>query len=302
MGQTELYEKLITAYSDENLNNITGKLIDLYKKKDYLKIRTIANKISEFIVIDEEKESKLFSRLIVLYHPDKGASARKIIKESHRKNDLDTLSGFSHILLLENIEFETTTPVIDKDVEYNVEYNWDENQNDGYQFFDDSDRGNNDEFEDVDTDEFTFNDDEKSFYNAVKLRMYGNPEIEFPTYYLEDFEDFELASQGIVDLDGIQYCKHATSIDVSNNEISDIRLLWELPKIQELFLANNNIGYIDALSNLLNLCILDLSGNQIDDISPLFELHNLEYVNLIGNRISDDQIKALRDKDILVMY
>ena len=69
-----------------------------------------------------------------------------------------------------------------------------------------------------------------------------------------------------------------------------------------MYLGNNQIGYIDALSNLFELRTIDLSNNQIDDVSPLFELENLEDVNIMGNQISENKIKKLKEKGIIVMY
>lgn len=288
MTQLELYNKLIKAYSDENLNQITSKLIELYKNKNFGKIREIANKISKFVIIDEEKNAKCFSKLVILYHPDKGELFRKSIKTFYSENDLENLTKYSHILLINDIENLIVT-TIDEDIDYKPEYIWDINQSEGYSF--------------LNTDENIYTKEyEKSFYNAIKLREYGNLDIEFPTYYLENFEDFELAYSGIKSLDGVEHCKQVVSLDVSNNEIYDISKLWDLDKLEELYLANNQIGYIDTLNNLLNLRVIDLSGNQIDDISSLLVLNKLEYVNLIGNPISISQIEKLKEKEIIVMF
>lgn len=293
MKIAELYKEIIEAYSDKNLNKISGKLIALYQGKNYGKIREIANRISKFVTIDEDKDAKCFSKLIMLYHPDKGNLLRKSINELYSKNDLESLSKYSHILLMDNIENVVVTG-IDENIDFKPEYVWDENQNDGYSFV------NSEELNSEENDD-TFNS-EKSFYNAIKLREYGKLDIEFPTYYLEDFDEFELTDQGIELLDGVEYCKHVVTLDLSNNEISDISELENLERLEELYLANNQIGYIDVLSSLLNLRELDLSGNQIDDISPLLELNNLEYVNLIGNRITKSQIDKLKEREVFVMY
>ena len=126
MEQKELYNKLIEAYSDRNLNRITGKLIELYKNKNYRKIREITNKISKFISIDEENDAKCFSKLVVLYHPDKGESIRKAIEKHFTENDLENLTKYSHIHLLDDFE-KIPISTIDEDIDYNPEYRWDEN-------------------------------------------------------------------------------------------------------------------------------------------------------------------------------
>lgn len=290
-----LYYKLLDAYSDENLNRITGKLIDLYKNRNFSQIRSIANKVSKYVVIDEEQDVKFFSRLIMLYHPDRGQYYRNLIHETFLKNNLEELEQYSHILYageIENIEVEPAD--VDDDIDYNPEYVWD----DAY----DTEPGYHEERE-YDEDEVEDPEEiEKSFYNAVKLREYGHLEEYYPTWYLRDLEEFEMEFSGITSLFGIEHLRHVITLDLSNNEITDLSDLWPLTRIEELYLANNEIGYIDVLSNLQNLKILDLSGNQIDDISPLFELKHLEYLNLIGNKIPKKQIDVIKERDIIIMY
>jgi hypothetical protein len=75
----ELYLKLREAYSEKNLNRITGELIILYKAKDFSQIRQLAARISDDRSPEEDKVSKSFSRLIMLYHPDKGEACREKI-------------------------------------------------------------------------------------------------------------------------------------------------------------------------------------------------------------------------------
>jgi Leucine-rich repeat (LRR) protein len=294
MNLKELYTKLKEAYSDENLNIITGKLIDLYKNKNFEQIREVANRISKYFSIKEEKDAKCFSKLVVLYHPDKGELFRKEIKKHYFENNFENLTKFSHIFLLKGIE-SIAIKSVNEDIEYRPEYEWDSTQSEGYHFYE------TDLDESIEEEDFIVSDYEKSFYNAIKLREYGNLNIEFPSYYLEDIDEFELSNYGIESLDGIEHCKHTVILDLSNNEIADISELWCLNKLEELYLANNQIGYIDALSSLLKLRVIDLSGNQIDDISPLSELDNLEYVNLVGNNIPQCDINKMKEKGIIVI-
>ena len=294
MGVKELYNDLVEAYSNDNLNKITGQLIWLYKNKNYGKIREIANKISKYVPIDEEKDAKCFSKLIMLYHPDKGEQFRKTIQELYEQNDYENLKKHSYILMMAEID-DITVTATNEDVDYNPEYAWDANTNDGFSTIDSD--GENDSKDYFETDDY-----EKSFYNMIKIREYGNLDVEFPSYYLEDFEEFEMAYSGLESLDGVEHCMHVKILDISNNAISDLENLWDLKCLEELYLANNQIGYIDALSNLIHLKVLDLSGNQIDDISPILNLENLEFVNLIGNSVSDNQIEKLKSKGMILIH
>jgi len=288
MTSKELYTELTEAYSQENLNRITAKLILLYKNRNYSTIRAIANKISKYVWIDEEKDARCFSKLVVLYHPDKGHAIREKIQQLYDQNNFDRLQKFAHIRFVQDIE-NLAVETVDESIDYQPEYVWDTYSDEGY--YEDSEDDNADYIDDQGDAEI-----EKSFFNLIKIREYGRTNIELPTYYLEDFEEFELAECGLESLDGVEYCTHIKILDVSNNALTDVSNLWDLQHIEELYLANNQIGYIDALNNLLKLRIVDLSGNEIEDISPLFDLENLEYVNLVGNPVSKSQLKELEKK------
>lgn len=290
----ELYADLNEAFAHENLNAITRKLILLYKSKNYNKIRGIANKVSRYTPIDEENDAKCFSKLIRLYHPDKGELLRKHLQDLYKQNDFESLKSYSHIFLMENIDAISSIASIDKNVDYHPEYTYDANENDGFSYEDDY--GEKDAYAEFETEDF-----ERSFYNMIKMREYGTIAVEFPSYYLEDFEDFEMAESELESLDGIEHCIHIKILNVSDNLLTDISNLWDLVSLEELYLANNQIGYIDTLSNLINLKVLDISNNQIDDITPLLKLEHLEYVNLVGNKIPYSQIELLNKKGILVI-
>jgi len=293
MKPKELYNDLLKAYSDENLNLITGKLILLYKNKNYGKIREIANQISKYVPINEEHDAKCFSKLVMLYHPDKGEHFRKTIRELYEQNDHENLKKHAHIFSLGDMDHVNVTSTVEGTDE-NYEYVWDVKSADGFYYS--KPDGENERDDGFEAAEF-----ERSFYNMIKIREYGNIDVEFPSYYLEDFEEFEMAYCGLESLDGVEYCIHVKILDVSNNAISDLENLWDLTRLEELYLANNQIGYIDTVSNLMNLKVLDLSGNQINDVSPLFDLEKLEYVNLIDNPVPADQIEQLKEKGVIVM-
>ncbi len=295
MGLDELYLRLKEAYADLNLNKITSKIIDLQQNKNYGQIREIVNRISGYVVIDEEKDAKCFVRLIMLYHPDKGESIRKKLDECFAKKDLDGLNALAHILYIGNLD-NIPVATIDSDIDYSPEYGWDDYDQGNFSVVDPySD-------EEKDEDYLEGQEFERTFFNAVKLRIYGDIEQDFPTYYLEDFEDIELSSSAIEFLDGVEFCKHVVVMDLSDNAISDISDLWNLGRIEELYLSDNQLEIIDPLSNLLKLRVLDLSNNEICDISPLLRLEDLEFVNLIGNKVPLSQLNSLRQRGVMVMH
>ena len=83
-----------------------------------------------------------------------------------------------------------------------------------------------------------------------------------------------------------------TTLDLNNNQISDIKPLESLTNLTWLDLDNNQISDIKPLQSLTNLTWLSLRNNQISDIKPLESLTNLTVLVLSNNKISD--IKPLQ--------
>jgi Leucine-rich repeat (LRR) protein len=231
----------------------------------------------------------------MLYHPDRARFHINEINRLTERDNFNELLNYSHILRLERIEEISSTLSSYEDIDYAPVYDWDF-ETEGFSVVYDTQP-----IEIIKTKTKT-----KlvgyTFYDAIKLREYGHTEIEYPSFYLEEIEDFELSSSDINDLDGVQYCIHATTIDVSNNRISDLSPLIELTNLEELNLSDNQIGYIDGLSNLIGLKSVLLSNNFIEDITPLFELEKLEFVDISGNKISPEQIDKLIDLGVTVTF
>lgn len=296
MDESRTLQQWLTAYSDENLNRISQNLIALYKAKQHAKIRTIANAVSDIIPLKQEKESKRFYSLIMLYHPDKGEQIRAKISEVFKSGDQKLLTFYSHIFLLENMD-DLFLNSLSADIDFASEYVW-EQPNDGYSEVSDYEEYMNAS----DKAERYTKATDLTFFDALKMRMYGDLEIEIPTYYLEDYYEVELADSGIELLDGVEFCIHAITLDLSGNEITDISRLSTLTTLEEIDLSNNQIGYIDTLSNLVHLTRVDLANNEIDDIAPLLSLQNLKFVTLTGNPVSNAAIEKLEKIGVEVIY
>ncbi len=293
-----LYTQLTEAYTDSNLNRITACIIDLYKSRQYEEIQKISRIVSEYVEFDDEQINKCFSKLVMLYHPDRGAYYREEIDQLQKAGKSNEFKQFEHILKIQDIEDWVVEEKfnIDEDIDYAPQYEWDYQDN-GFEYFFDS----SNEHDDIYTSQTGIPEPNSSFYRAVKRKIYGSLYVQFPPYYLEDFDEIDMAEYEIMDLDGIQYCTHVRILDLSGNQIVDITDLWELEMVEELYLADNQIGLIDPLNNLSRLRIVDLSRNEIDDISALYDLPNLEYVNVIGNRVPAEQIEYLKEQDVVVV-
>lgn len=290
---TDLQQQLEEAYTVRNLNRISLTLINLYKNQQYSMLQKIGEIISDFVDIEISAEGKGFSKLIMLYHPDRSNYYLNEIKTLVDANNFDGLLELSHILKLERIDEISNALNSYEDIDYSPVYDWDITT-DGFTIIHDSDKQQARATSKKPT--------AYDFYDAIKIRHYGHVDVEFPSYYLEDIDEFELSSSDITDLDGVQFCIHAKSIDLSDNRIVDLSPISGLERLEELNLADNLIGDIDALGNLLQLKSVNLSNNRIDDISPLLELEHLEYVDLTGNPVLSEQIKMLTDLEINVDY
>jgi len=294
MKVRQLYSKLTEAWSNQNLNKISVTLINLYKNQQFGTLKQIASMISETMDFTIDTEARYFPKLMMLYHPDRGDFHRNEINRLAAANDYDGLLTYSHILLLNRIDEIALTLSSYEDIDYSPVYEWDIHL-DGFTIVNEQSG-----FVQEKTVRRSKEQSRINFYDAVKIRMYGKTKIEFPTWYLENQEEFELSGSGINDLEGIQFCIHVRILDLSGNRIHDLCPLWSLTLLEELNLADNRLEDIDTLSHLSNLRILDLSNNAIKDISPLMELGRLEYVDLSDTKVSAKQITELEELGVTV--
>jgi len=290
----DLYQNLKDAYTAENLHMISARIIDLFREHRVDALRAVQYKVNEFTPCQEEKINRVFSRLIMLYHPDRLNQFLVRMDKAFGEGDFESLYAMSHILTIQNLEPEhaTLSSVITEE-DLAEEYGWDD-QADGYSYFMDQD-GYDQEMEE----ELEFIN--RSFLIALKRSIYGNLNMDFPIYLLEDMEEIEMADYDIESLEGIEACRFVRVVDLTNNNLTDLTELGSLRRIERLYLANNHIGMIDSLSNLTVLQVLDIAYNDVDDLSPLFELSHLSYLNVMGNRILAWQIEKLQQQGVTVV-
>ncbi|MFA5326149.1 MAG: leucine-rich repeat domain-containing protein [Prolixibacteraceae bacterium] len=286
--------KLLEAWSEPNLNKIAQNLILLYKEKQFEKLNVISELIAEWVEIKIEADGKGFAKIISLYHPDRGASYRSQIELAAADGDTALLSKFEHIFVIQDIEEIAANIESYEDIDYHPEYEWDVTGS-GFSYFQESDKKTHKKQQKTRKGGYTV-------YEAVQIRQFGDTATGFPVYYLEELDELELSECEIDDLDGLEYCIHTVTLDLSFNRIYDLANLAGLTSIQELNLSNNQIGYIDALVFLPCLKSVDLSYNSIDDISSLFEIETLEFADLTGNKIPLSQIEELRKIGVTVEF
>lgn len=298
MTINELHKNLIESYTSDNLNRIAITLLTFYKNQQFSILKKIANYLSDCISIEIDDKGKGFSKFMLLYHPDRANFHIKIINQLFEENNYDGLLEYSHILLLSRIDEIADAMDNYEDIDYSPVYEWDFNT-EGFSII------NDDEREKTPTERISKENSSTQFYNfydAVKVRMFDSTDMEYPSYYLEDIDEFELASSDINDLEGVEFCKHVKNLDLSNNHICDITSLSGLSLLEELNLSDNDINDIDALSNLENLRVIHLANNNINDISPIMNLPRLEYANLRGTKVSGNQIEEIKGLGVTVEF
>lgn len=111
-----------------------------------------------------------------------------------------------------------------------------------------------------------------------------------------DTTDLRLVGQSIMDISGVQRLPELRNLDLSANMISNIYPLIFADcrrTITSLNLSNNVLSDITPLAMLTSIESLDLSYNQISSLQPLMSLTTLRSLRLSGNPLSIQDINML---------
>lgn len=110
------------------------------------------------------------------------------------------------------------------------------------------------------------------------------------TIQTEDIEsltnDLVCSNRGITSLEGLQSATNLITVNLNDNNISDVSPLSNLTNLYEVRLSNNSISDISPLSGIAaDLFYLDISANQVFDISPLSQIgQNITNDDFIGGQ------------------
>lgn len=121
----------------------------------------------------------------------------------------------------------------------------------------------------------------------VMLEKAATEDCQQATEILESASSLSITEREISDLRPISTLNQLTVLRLVFNKISDIAPLASLTQLQVLQLEFNRIDGIGVLTNLTTLQELSLSHNQVEDVSPLASLTELRDLRLVDNRISD---------------
>jgi Leucine-rich repeat (LRR) protein len=104
---------------------------------------------------------------------------------------------------------------------------------------------------------------------------------------LETITTFDVASDSITNLSGMEFMRGLVSLDLRSNQITSIAPLASLSKLQVLDLSNNAIGSFSPLAGLTALRDLDLASTGLTSVTDLANLRLLEKLSLNLNALDN---------------
>jgi len=100
-------------------------------------------------------------------------------------------------------------------------------------------------------------------------------------------QSVELQDNEITDLSGLSMLPHLTSLDASNNKLSEVVALDPPPSnLRTLTLSNNSLTHMRDMSSYQQLRTLVLDGNQLTQLSGLGNLPFLKILSVQHNRLT----------------
>ena len=306
MTKNEIYQYLIKNLTADNLKEVSMKIIDAYKEKNIEFLQSYAEHLNIDYHDFEDSGNRLFLKLIKHFHPDMLGGIQNEIELSYNKDQLDRLQFYKNLL---SADKKVKTPGRSRYRETPGGSAFKYARKEEYHF-DEHDFGYSVSGDNKDPGDSFINEveEELDFIKALKAAYIGNNDLHLSPADLESFkEELVLCDYGISDLNGLQHCINVTSLNLSNNNISNVYEIKYLSELKEIFISSNRVSDIDYLKNLSSLEIIDLSDNEISDISVLSQFESLKFADVRNNPLSPGAVEALLNKkdmkkDLYVAY
>lgn len=125
--------------------------------------------------------------------------------------------------------------------------------------------------------------------NSLKLslaRQFNVHISQITKDFIKTLTEIDLSGNNIKDIRGIEFATNATYINLNKNNIHDASYLSKLNNLEELELNENKIEDISFIKNLKKLKRVGLESNNINSI-PVLNNSQLRTINLDNNRISN---------------
>ena len=127
----------------------------------------------------------------------------------------------------------------------------------------------------------------RRLFYEVAMSSFRIPQCDALGEGLDMVTSLELSFQGWKTLDELKFLPYLETLNLSHNQLLELRNIRGLQKLWRLEAANNVIESIQGLQGMNSLLVLDLSNNFIDDVSSLSGLDRLRVLDLRNNRIAD---------------
>jgi internalin A len=102
---------------------------------------------------------------------------------------------------------------------------------------------------------------------------------------LTKLKQLNISNNQITEIKGLDSLISLQQLDISNNQITEIKGLNRLARLQQLNISNNQITEIKGLDRLVSLQQLNISNNQITEIKGLDNLLKLQQLNVSNNQV-----------------
>lgn len=295
--------------TETKLKELTRTILDLYRAKNEIKLRVYANSLFQEDDHRDLPAGKIFIKLVKVLHPDRLVGHLGRIEEARTAGDSKTLEFYRALVNLDVAAAETHSQRFAYD--FTEEYGYGEedfgyhreDRSSEYRTYgmDEEETGEAGAFRGEDRDDTV--EVEFDFIHAVKAEFFGNLENTILPVDLASLEgELDLSGYGILDTEGLQYCRHISKLNLSGNRISNLFDLKELFYLRELLLAHNLLDSIDYLAGLVNVEILDISSNEIEDFSPLLGMEKLQFVDVRGNgSVNPGVLEILNRRGVVVL-
>ena len=272
------------------LQDVSRLIIDLYRSSESERLVSLLRSLEGSSTSPNDRQPKsAFFKLIKLYHPDSMASHRATLSSLNSRNTESTRTFYDSFFRAKSL-LGSPVPKRSRDLNHAEEYSFD------------SDDYGSDFYDGQSVSEQETEGGIISILNSVFLGS-STPQSLEPIDLAQLTELINLSNCGITDMDGIQYCKNITGLDVSSNRITNVYDLAMLQHLEILDLRNNQIDSIDPLRGLENLRELYLDDNEIEDISCLSSCDRLEVLSVTNNPITNiGPIRELQERNVIVVY
>ena len=136
---------------------------------------------------------------------------------------------------------------------------------------------------------------------AIAEALGKSPNAPITVEEMERLGRLDARNRGIQDLTGLQFAINLRStLDLRDNQISDISPIAGLINLQRLYLDDNLISDISPIAGLVELHRISLNRNPVSDMSPLSGLKNLNHLSMNDTFISD--ISLVRSLPSLTIF